>query len=647
MRGRISINISLAFIFFFFSFIAVAQLKPPVAETDHASTFVSNPVTINVLANDYSYAGDTLVIYQITSVVNGQAYFEDSLIYFTPLGAGSLIHTGKVCYIIKDLTTGLWSEEGEVIITLERVKSKIFNPNQLSARINAIGNQFMAVDSFNFDGPNHHFEAPVNSSTHTIYNSALWIAGLDEAGAIHTACERYRTGSLPFLSNLGWDFWVGPVMDTIHYTPEYLTEYNRLWYITREDINHHNNNYLNSGYFMSGRVKNWPANGFPELGTASVLAPFADRNQNGFYDPENGDYPLIRGDEAVYFIFNDDYDEHTESFGRKLGIEVHGLAYGFNCDQDSAFDNIIFISYQAINRSDTAYHNVYIGNYTNLAIGAYDDFLVCDTVLNAFYTYNMDDFDDTLSGFYPGYMEHPPAQSVLWLNQPIDHFMYCHFPWPFSDTLFNLAPNSADRYYNFMKSIWNDSTHLTYGGDGHMGSTEVNHALTGDPLSGTGWTEENSGMEDLVLFGIGSRGPFDFNPGDTLKLELAYVFARDYEGDHLSSVSILKERIERIRWFYENDSTPCGTTWSGTEKYQQPITRLIITPNPANQWVWVNDNRIRDHVTYEIYNLTGEKVIHGSMIKNQKVNVSVLPKGCYFMRIYIFDGILSGKFIKI
>jgi len=62
MRGRLSINICLTSIFFFLSFIIVAQLKPPVAETDHASAFVSNPVVINVLANDYSYAGDTLVI---------------------------------------------------------------------------------------------------------------------------------------------------------------------------------------------------------------------------------------------------------------------------------------------------------------------------------------------------------------------------------------------------------------------------------------------------------------------------------------------------------------------------------------------------------------------------------------------------------
>jgi len=645
MRGRLSINICLTSIFFFLSFIIVAQLKPPVAETDHASAFVSNPVVINVLANDYSYAGDTLVIYGITSVVNGQAYFEDSLIYFTPLGSGSLLHSGKVYYIIKDLTTGLWSEEGEVIITYKRVKNKIFTPNKLSVRINAIGNQFMAIDSFSFDAPNHYFEAPVNSGKHTINNSALWVAGLDDQGELHTACERNRKGKYPFVSHKGWDFWVGPVMDTAYYTSEYLTAYNTLWYITREDISYHNNNYQHSNYLMSQRIKNWPANGFPEMGTAEILAPFNDINQNGYYDPENGDYPLIRGDEAIYFIFNDDFGKHTESFGKKMGIEVHGLAYGFNCEEDSAFHNTLFIRYEVINRSDTSYHDVYLGNYTNLVIGSPDDYLVCDTLLNAFYAYNSDDFDDTLSVYYPGYMEHPPAQAVVHLNQPIDHFMYCRYPWPFYDTLFNLSPRYTHQYYNFMKSVWNDSTHLTYGGDGHLGVTEVNHALTGDPLTGYGWTEENSGMENPHLFGIASRGPLLFDPGDTLTIELAYVFARDYEGDHLSSVSLLKERSDRVLWFYDNDSTPCGTPWSGSAEYSKVAKRFKVVPNPATSYIKLNYTFPDGRTDYEIYRVTGQLIKKGNLYKGKKIDIIDLPTGCYFIRIYNLEDVLSAKFI--
>lgn len=629
------------------SYLFAQQIKPPVAETDYASTFIANPVSVNVLANDHSYEGDTLVIYAITNVSYGQATFEDSLIHYTPWTNSSTQQQVTINYIIKDLTTGLWSEPGDVIIQLERPKNKIFTPNKLGVRINALGNQFLAVDSFNYVGPSHHFEAPVNSGRHTIFNSSLWVAGLDSSGEIHTACERLRKGKLPFASHRGWDYWVGPVMDSIHYTPDYLTEYNRLWYLTREEVGYHANHYEDPAYLMSKRIKNWPANGFPELGTAAVLAPFADRNQNGYYDPENGDYPLIHGDEAIYFIFNDDYGEHTESFGRKLGIEVHGLAYGFDCEQDSSFNNTIFIRYQAINRSDTAYHDVYLGNFTNFVIGSYDDFLGCDTALNTYYAYNRDDFDDTVSAFYPGYMEHPPAQAVVWLNQPVDHFMYSLYPWPVYDTLFNLDPTTPARYYNYMKSVWNDSTHLTYGGDGHLGAVPVNHALTGDPLTGTGWIQENSGIEDQVLKAIGSHGPLLFNPGDTLTLELAYVFARDNEGNHLTSLELLKERVERVRWFYENDSTPCDTPWTGEAEYQQPVRRLKIVPNPARDFIRVSGFSDSETVAYQIISIAGIVQKKGVLKSGELLDIRKLVPGLYLIKFHTLEGSKFGRFIKL
>lgn len=650
MKNRTGINSIIHILWCFAllpSFVFPQNIKPPVAEPDFASTFITNPVSVNVLANDHAYEGDTLVIYAITAVSQGQAWFEDSLIHYTPNSSNSLLGEAYVYYMIKDMTTGLWSSEAEVTISLQRPKGKIFTPNQLSARINALGNQFMAVDSFNFYGPTHHFEAPAGSGKHSIYNAALWVAGLDENGAIHTACERYRKGKFPYMSAKGWDYWVGPVMDEVHYTPEYLTEHNRLWYVTRDEINSHSANYQNSNYLLPNHIKKWPGNGYPELGTADLLAPFADRNQNGVYDPENGDYPLIHGDEAIYFVFNDDYGDHTDSFGRKLGIEVHGLAYGFNCGSDSAFNNTLFIRYQVINRSDTAYHDVYLGDYSNLVIGSHDDYLVCDTLLNTYYAYNMDDFDDTLSIMYPGYMEHPPAQAVVWLNQPIDHFMYCHFPWPHSDTLFNLAPNAAHRYYNFMQSIWNDSTHLTYGGDGHLGGAEVDHALTGDPLTGTGWLEGNPELDSLVLQGIASCGPFQFLPGDTLTLELAYVFARDYEGDHLSSVALLKERVERVRWMYQNDSTPCSTPWTSLAEYSSRQNRLTLLPNPARDYVRAAGLETGTQVAFEIVALDGTVVGTGKIKTGGKVDIGDLVPGNYFIKFYTLDGPLIGRFIKI
>jgi len=399
---------------------------------------------------------------------------------------------------------------------------------------------------------------------------------------------------------------------------------------------------------MPENIKNWPAYGDADMGASQFIAPFADLNQNELYEPELGEYPSMRGDVCYSFIFNDDFAEHTESFGRKLGIEVFGRAYAFDCPDDSSFFNTIFMSYQIVNRSDTNYSDFYVGNYTNLMIGnSGDDLLVCDTNLNAFYAFNEDDFDDTISMYYPGYMHHPPAQAVVFLNIEMDNFMYSRFPYPPSDSTFNEDPNDDYEYYNFMKAMWNDSTHLTYGGAGHLGGQSTNYAFTGNPITNEGWTHLNSGMEWRGLHGIGSSGPYVFLSGDTISLELAYVFARDYQGDHLSAVDLLKERIESIKWFYENDSTPCGTSWSAVNPFNDISKNLIIYPNPVSDNLNLDFDLKQQKAEYSIYNFTGQKVEAGIIYRNNKsISVKNLNTGYYVIMINTGDKLLVGKFIK-
>jgi hypothetical protein len=289
---------------------------------------------------------------------------------------------------------------------------------------------------------------------------------------------------------------------------------------------------------------------------------------------------------------------------------------------------------------------VYIGNYTYFAIGAPDDYLACDTLLHAYYAYNSDDYDSSASAFYPAFGLHPPAQAVVLLNQPMDHFIYFYSAYPFIDTLFNFTPWTPEHYYNYMKSVWKDSTHLTYGGNGHLGPVAVNHALTGDPVSGSGWLEPDTGIDE-VLYGIASSGPYEFLPGDTLTLELAYVFARDYEGDHLASVTLLKERIDRIRWFYANDSTPCATPWTDTPEHVNMDEPAQVIPNPAKSFIALQGSTGSSWLDYEILGLTGQPMIKGRIRAGQKIDISRLSTGCYMLRIYNLDGLFTSKFIKI
>ena len=63
-----------------------------------------------------------------------------------------------------------------------------------------------------------------------------------------------------------------------------------------------------------------------------------------------GDYPAIKGDQAIWWIMNDLNQGHMESQADPLGIELHGMAYAYNSN-NTAVNNTIFMEYTIINRS--------------------------------------------------------------------------------------------------------------------------------------------------------------------------------------------------------------------------------------------------------------------------------------------------------
>src|SRR5262249_47415907 len=156
-------------------------------------------------------------------------------------------------------------------------------------------------------------------------------------------------------------------------------------------IDYHIQHWNDLGYVVPQALADWPANGHPPL--AQVLAPFVDLNGNYIYEPALGDYPFIPGDQATYDIFNDVANIHTETGGVPLGVEVHQMSYEINSPTDSFLTNTVFIRYEIGNRSDTSYHDVYIGIWTDFDIGyPNDDYVGTDVGRNMYYGYNSENF---------------------------------------------------------------------------------------------------------------------------------------------------------------------------------------------------------------------------------------------------------------
>ena len=521
--------------------------------------------------------------------------------------------------------------------------------NNIKARINAAGDLFTDLQF----GPG--FETPKGSGKHTLYVGNLWIGGVDAGGQLYMAAQTYR--------QTGTDFFQGPVSATSSYSSALDQQWDRVWKINKSAIDSFRlwfqNNSLYPGYTIPQSLTSWPAHGNTAVGQASDLAPFYDYNNNGTYNPAEGDFPCIKGDQAVYFIFNDHRDTHTESGGMAMGLELHGMAYAFKNSPDTALSNTVFMKYQVINRSQANYLNTYIGNWSDIDLGYYfDDYVGADVGRSAYYGYNGDNNDEST-----GYGIAPPAQGVVFLRGPeadpgdgidndrngtVDEFGevwdMSKFVYYENDFTVRGNPQTATDYYNYLQGIWKDGTPLTYGGTGYNPSgvpADFMFPGTTDPTGwGTGgnpqapWDEMTSGNTPADRRGLGVYGPFTFSAGESICLDFAYVYSRG-SSNH-ASVTKMQNDIDHVQAVYDSTlrACECNVSFTGlaNNSYDMPVN---IYPNPANSFIYVDMKDQREETSYVVMDMTGREVLAGKLTADavNTVNIEELSKGIYVIRI--------------
>ncbi len=233
-----------------------------------------------------------------------------------------------------------------------------------------------------------------------LYTNGLWLSAANA-----TTTQTYGTNS--------YDYMPGPLRIDGSASTDTATvkKYNRVWHLTREQIDYHIAHCGEPDYEPIDEIRSWPGSGTE--GFAERMAPFYDADSNGNYNALAGDYPIIRGDECTFSIFND-VGQHRNTYGSPFGIEVHCMTYVFGDTSDASLNNTVFAHYDIYNRSETTYIDTYLGLFVDFDLGySYDDFIGCDVRRGLFYGYNGDDEDGPGSSMYYGI---PPAQGCMLLG---------------------------------------------------------------------------------------------------------------------------------------------------------------------------------------------------------------------------------------
>ncbi len=419
------------------------------------------------------------------------------------------------------------------------------------ARINTGGDMWWDFESA-------QYEIPKGSGKMSMFAATLWIGGIDVNNQLKLAALRYR--------QVGYDYWTGPLSIDGAAAVDDATcaTYDRHFPMTRALVDEYlawwEDPTAYPDYQIPEAIKSWPAHPVDQTKNQSFyLAPFYDRDGDGVYDPDNGDYPyydltgelcksltptmdaefyyprnqypenwlygilsdqVIKGDQTLWWVFNDKGNIHTETGGDAIGMEIRGQAFAFATNDE--INNMTFYSYEIINRSTFTLRETYFSQWVDPDLGHHlDDYIGCDVLRGLGYCYNGTPVDGT--GQPWSYGNQPPAIGVDFFQgpymdriepgQPLYHqdrpsafdangnLLPCnilrdyHYPEAingvnFGDSIANnerfgmrrftyfnnttagaapwqTDPSTAIEYYNYLKGIWKDGTKMLYGGNGH------------------------------------------------------------------------------------------------------------------------------------------------------------------------------------
>ena len=471
------------------------QNNPPIAVSDTFYLNINDTLVIEqqtiyygihgattgFLINDSDPDGDR--IYADTSFYSGAGNVSDSLynpipsihkFYIAWSPPLNFLGIDSVNYIIYDDGNPVMYDTATIYIFVKRPEYETLNVNNVNAMLGLNSLFYNHVYTISA------FEVPKGSGSNTIFAANLWVAGKNQ-NSVFSSNEIF--GHEFDYGHFNWqnkfNARSGPIMDATFYE-KYSYKWDRHWKITADEIDYHINNWNTGGYQPIDVIENWPAHGDINKGQAANLAPFIDNNNDGFYNPLDGDYPKIKGQQAVYFIYND--IRYHPASDNPMSIEVHSLAYAYNCPSDSAINNTVFLDYTIYNRSNLTYDSTYIGMWTDFDLGnASDDFVGCDIKRASYYVYNGDNNDENTGGVI-GYGSHTPAQGVAFLkgapkdNDGLDN--------PFTQTIQDVIDSSGTPYAGLGLGFGDDTIDNEYWGMEHFSFYNNSGGPRGGPQNG-------------------------------------------------------------------------------------------------------------------------------------------------------------------
>lgn len=461
---------------------------------------------------------------------------------------------------------------------------------------------------------------------HSLFSGAIWIGGEDASGSLKLAAMTYR--------QRGSDFWPGPLDPaTANTSKDQCDLWDNIYKVDGSTIIEHANNFNGS---VDPAIQNWPGE----------YAPYKDVNQNGIYDPQGGDYPILQEDckgivqenaaedqpdQMLWWIYNDRGNIHSETQGEPIGVELQTTAFAFSTNDE--INDMTFYTTRIINRGFQNIDNTYFGQWVDADLGNFsDDYVGCDVGLSLGFCYNGDDNDEGVLG----YGLNPPSVGVDFFEGPtvnnggvIEELGMSKFVY-YNNTAnsINGNPSIATDFYNYLRGKWRTGTDIQFGGDGITGTdgtpADYMFPFDTDPAHpNKNWNEKEAGNSPADRRFIQSSGPFILEPGAVQRLTVGVVWARTNFGGADGSLRLLKQASRKAQDLFNSCfDLVDGPDAPEVEVHEQDRQLVFSFGGTDNERVELyNDSVFNDRGLVEKYTFQGYRVYQ---LKNASVSLSDL-----------------------
>jgi hypothetical protein len=529
-------------------------------------------------------------------------------------GGGSNLTGGKIL-------AGCQFSASRAVLEVNNVRTTLLNG----------GDMWWDLDNARYEIPK--LDDPFAPKKHSLFAGAIWLGGRDQptGGNLLLVSQTYRQSSQ-------YSYWPGPIVqNAMDINADECTRWDQHFKVNKTNID----NLKNLKEFPTTADTNviatelfkWPAKGNPfisvfndklsSVNTNRNLAPFVDVNNDGVYNPLDGDYPDVRGDQAIWWVMNDVGGQKLPT-SNPIGLEMQVEAFAFASTDD--LNNMTFYKQKIINKGPNKVFNTYLGQWVDPDLGKYDDdYVECDVARGLGICYNGDNDDEGING----YGLNPPSIGVDFFSGPLadendgidnnrngvvdepgEKIIMSNFLYYNNDANpVNGNPSTAQDFYNYLRNIWRNNTAVVY--DGLAGTTtgpacnfmfpgssdEYGWGVGGTPSSPNiqaPWTEVTAGNTPADRRFLQSAGPFTMDSGEETDVIIGVVWARASSGGARGSFGRLLKASDFAQKLFDNDfELPNGPNAPELD-IQEFDQELIVSIKPTSFLSRVGPNLAND-----------------------------------------------------